>query len=84
MTFWIILILVVAVLLILGIDRLMARFGIRPVHPEETRTGVHQIATGVERWADRRNERVASRRDTPDHHDAPGPERPAHRDAQNS
>jgi hypothetical protein len=62
LTFWIILILVVAVLLMVGIERLIARFDIRPAHPEETRTGATQVAERVERWAERRTRQTASRR----------------------
>lgn len=66
MTFWIILILVVAVLLIVGIERLMARLDVRPVNSEETRTGAVQVVERVERWAERRSRLAAARRGTTD------------------
>jgi hypothetical protein len=53
-TFWIVFTLVLAVLIMLGIERLMARLGVRPVAPEETRTGVALFAQRLERWAERR------------------------------
>lgn len=83
MTFWIILILVVAALLILGVERLMCRLGIHPVHPEETRTGAAQLAGGVERWAERRTRQARSRATTTDDETAVE-DSPPQRDAQNS
>ncbi|HUG16434.1 MAG TPA: hypothetical protein VMM78_15630 [Thermomicrobiales bacterium] len=61
MTFWIIFILVVAVLLMRGIERIMARLGVRPVTADETRTGAVQIASRIERWAERRTDEARTR-----------------------
>jgi len=63
--FWIILVLVCAALLIIGVERAIARLGVRPVEPDATRGGVVQLAAGIERWAERRT-RAAQPPDDPD------------------
>jgi uncharacterized membrane-anchored protein YhcB (DUF1043 family) len=53
MVFWIIFMIAVALVMIIGIERLIARLGVRPVNPEETRTGLSQIAARLEAWSRR-------------------------------
>lgn len=57
MAFWIILVLVLAVLLMLSVDRILERIGVYPERPEETSAELPLLAGGVERWASTRRNR---------------------------
>jgi len=54
---WVILIICVAVLLSIGIDRLMRRFGIVPADPESARGGLEVLLERLQSWADQRRHR---------------------------
>lgn len=65
MTFWIVLVVVLAVLLMLSVDRIMARIGVRPERLEDTGSELSQLTGSVERWASARRKRVQP--DPPEH-----------------
>lgn len=57
MPVWMILaiIVVAAVLLSIGIERVIARLGVRPVDPDAARGGMSRIAEGLQEWSQRRS-----------------------------
>lgn len=46
---WVVFILLIAVVLMLGIEWLMARFGVRRANPESAPGGVREILTWIQR-----------------------------------
>ncbi len=51
---YVIVIIAVAVILMIGIDRLMARLGIRPVDPDAARGGFSDLVAVARRWLQNR------------------------------
>jgi hypothetical protein len=54
MLFWIISVIIAGFGLMIGIEILMNRLGIRPVDPEQRSGGIRDVAEKVNRWADER------------------------------
>jgi hypothetical protein len=51
---WIVFVIAIAVLLTTGIERLLARLGVRPVDPESAQGGLRYVAERLEAWAKER------------------------------
>jgi hypothetical protein len=51
---WIIFVIAIAVLLTIGIERLLARLGIRPEDPDSAKGGLRVVAEKMEAWAKER------------------------------
>ena len=50
MLLWAVLTLAVAALLIVGIERLLRRFGIQPQNPEDASGGAREVLRRIEEW----------------------------------
>jgi hypothetical protein len=54
MAWWLILVLCVGLLLSVGVERLMRRFGVRPADPDAARGGFQQLIAQLRDWSARR------------------------------
>jgi hypothetical protein len=54
---WVVFVICVAVLLMIGVERLIARLGIRRVEDGDTAGGLEAVVERLQRWADERERR---------------------------